>query len=330
MSQQCRICEQGNKVVRKLENDYINGMNRGRLAKKYNVSYDSVINHINKHLSPKLVQASKEQDKEAGSEMLEKINSLYDNMQLIFDRNFDKQGKKDYIALKALDSQRYTIELIAKIANSVYQAQLLEKEIEEKERGKVNIPIERLSKAEREVYFHLNRKLLDMSTDQQQVDKAMKKYKVKEIKNEYELKETDTNKNKSKRRKLEDRLNRIIKENPGDKGSNDNDGVSSSDSAVSRDDSDSGGSSGSSKNGKSVGETGETETGETGITDAEIVEEMTTDELDNSRKVKSSKQSAKKKMRRTKFPTPSNDDETSNDEMMIFRSIPDQSSLPKL
>jgi len=66
-------------------------------------------------------------------DLLERINSIIERADVIYTRNFNKHH--DGLALKALDSSRNTIELLAKISISLAQAREREAEIAEKQRG---------------------------------------------------------------------------------------------------------------------------------------------------------------------------------------------------
>ena len=158
MAQVCRVCQLGRSTVRKLEQDYINGLSKMNLSRKYGIGYDSVSNHINNHLTYKIAKGAEKQLTQDGLNLMQKIDELYDYMKIIFQRNFDK--KRDGMALKALSEQRFTLELLAKISYALHPNKLLEIEQEKRELLDVNIPIERLTKKEQELYFQINRKLL--------------------------------------------------------------------------------------------------------------------------------------------------------------------------
>lgn len=119
MARACKICELGRRKAHELEQDYINGMNKSNIARKYGVSYDSVCGHIENHLTQKLVKGAELQESQDGFNLMEKIDELHSWTKVIFQRNFDK--KRDRMALKALSEQRYTLELLAKISYALHQ-----------------------------------------------------------------------------------------------------------------------------------------------------------------------------------------------------------------
>ena len=158
MAQVCRVCQLGRSTVLKLEQDYINGLSKTNIHRKYGIGYDSVIYHIDNHLPLKIAKATETQITNDGLNLMQKIDELYDYMKVIFQRNFDK--KKDHLALKALSEQRFTLELLAKISHALHQNKLLEIESENRHMLMADIPIERLTRNEQNLYFQMTQKIL--------------------------------------------------------------------------------------------------------------------------------------------------------------------------
>lgn len=158
MPNTCKTCQLDKKIMKQLEYDFVNGMNKYQLSHKYDVSYDSIAFHLNNHLPMKIAKGAELKSAQEGFNLLQKIDELYNWMSIIFQRNFDK--KKDGMALKALAQQRHTLELLAKISYALHQNKVLEMEQEQQKFQDINRPIERLTKKEQELYFQLNRKLL--------------------------------------------------------------------------------------------------------------------------------------------------------------------------
>jgi len=96
-----------------------------------------------------------------GINLKHRIDKLLTRTEKIFLRNYRKQN--DRLALEALNSQRGSLELLAKISIELHRIKLLELEQKQHERLDVNIPLERLTKKEQELYFHLLMKLMDES-----------------------------------------------------------------------------------------------------------------------------------------------------------------------
>src|SRR5688572_27711101 len=111
MPQRCKVCALGPSTVKELESDFVSGMNRNQLSKKYGVTYDSATFHVNNHLPDRIVKGAEERLQQDGLHLLEKIDELYSWMKVIFQRNYEKN--RDGLALKALGEQRNTLELLA-------------------------------------------------------------------------------------------------------------------------------------------------------------------------------------------------------------------------
>ncbi|MFC2123419.1 hypothetical protein ACFLU5_01305 [Bacteroidota bacterium] len=161
MAQVCKVCQLGRKTVQKLEQDYVDGLSKSKISRTYDVSYDSVSFHLQNHLPAKVARGAELQLTEDGFNLMERIDQLLERMENIFQRNYDKQH--DRLALEALNSQRSTLELLAKISVELHRAKALEIEQKQHERFDVKIPLERLTEKEQELLFQLNMKLLGES-----------------------------------------------------------------------------------------------------------------------------------------------------------------------
>jgi len=87
MPRYCKCCELGKKIVKQIEADFIDGVNKNQLAKKYGVSYDSISFHLNNHLPMKIAKGAELQLNQDGFNLIEKIDELYDYTKTIFHRN---------------------------------------------------------------------------------------------------------------------------------------------------------------------------------------------------------------------------------------------------
>lgn len=96
-----------------------------------------------------------------GFNLLQRIDKLLTRAEKIFLRNYRKQN--DRLALEALNSQRGSLELLAKISIELHKIKLLELDQKKMERLDVHVPLERLTKKEQDVYFRLLMKLMDDS-----------------------------------------------------------------------------------------------------------------------------------------------------------------------
>ncbi len=129
----CPICQSSNKLS--IDRDLVSGNTMAATARKFDVNYNSLNNHSNNHISRQLAQAWDKKEMESSMNLLGRIDQIISRAEDIFQRNY--KAKKDGLALKALDNQRNTIELLAKISYSLHQAKLAELEIQRHESGEV-------------------------------------------------------------------------------------------------------------------------------------------------------------------------------------------------
>jgi len=79
---------------------------------------------MSNHLSRQLSTAMAKKELDGSIDMLSEIDQIIKDTKTIFKRNFEKQA--DVTALKALDSQRSTLELLCKISAYLHETKLLE------------------------------------------------------------------------------------------------------------------------------------------------------------------------------------------------------------
>lgn len=168
MSNPCRICLHINRV--EIDREIVKGVALSKLAKDYRLTLSSLYHHAKEHISRQLVTAVKQKDFFESINLLEKIDSLLQNTQIIFERNF--KAKKDITALKALSEQRSTFELLAKISFSLHQAKEMELESRKLESGETFEQMEQeiaeglsiLTDAELAIFIKLQNKIINQST----------------------------------------------------------------------------------------------------------------------------------------------------------------------
>lgn len=124
MTQVCSICNHPKRL--EIDREIISGRSLATLSRKYDVSWDSLNNHKNKHISYQLSQAMQKKDLQNSFDLLGKIDQILTKAEMIFDRNFQKG--RDGLAIKALSEQRNTIDLLAKISWMLHEARLTELE----------------------------------------------------------------------------------------------------------------------------------------------------------------------------------------------------------
>lgn len=121
----CKICSH----IKRLEIDraIVSGGSMAGIARRFGVGYDSLVSHSQSHMSKQLATAMEKKELEHNFDLLQRIDTIIVRAEDIFHRNY-KKGK-DVTALMALNSQKGTIELLAKISYSLHQARLAEQEL---------------------------------------------------------------------------------------------------------------------------------------------------------------------------------------------------------
>lgn len=127
----CSICCHPNRLA--IDREIVKNGNLSAIAKNFGVGYNSLYAHSKDHVSRQLTQAFEKKALEENFDLLGKIDRIITRAEDIFQRNY--KNKHDVTALKALDSQRNTIELLAKISYSLHQAKVAEIELKRMEQG---------------------------------------------------------------------------------------------------------------------------------------------------------------------------------------------------
>ena len=107
-----------------MERLYLQGKTISSISKDFGVSEDQLGYHMRNNLSKQLSSAMAKKELTSSMDMLSEIDSIIIHTKDIFNRNYDRG--KDITALKALDSQRSTLELLCKISAYMHQTKLLE------------------------------------------------------------------------------------------------------------------------------------------------------------------------------------------------------------
>jgi hypothetical protein len=162
MSSVCSICSHVNRLG--IDREIVQGVAIAQLAKKYSLPYWSLYTHARSHVSRQIQQAYEKKNIDAGIDLLTKIDTIIARAEAIFQRNFDRG--RDGTALKAIDSQRSTIELLAKISYNLHQAQ--EAEHQRELEGTANDPamqkkLKVLTTAELIMLNRLQQKVIDQT-----------------------------------------------------------------------------------------------------------------------------------------------------------------------
>ena len=126
MGMACTVCNHPQRI--EIDRSIACGMAHAKIARDFGVSADAVRHHSENHLTRQLVAWMEKKEAIESHNLIAKIDDILLKTKLIFERNYSE--KKDYLALKALDSQRNTLELLSKIAFALHQARANELEME--------------------------------------------------------------------------------------------------------------------------------------------------------------------------------------------------------
>jgi transposase-like protein len=142
-----------------------------KVARDFGVEYHSLYQHSQNHISRQLASVMEKKGLIESNELLETITKIITRAEDIFKRNYE--AKKDELALKALDSQRATIQLLSNISAQLHAAKIAELQLLKEKRGvtdeqlkltyQKNLSI--LSMEELIVFERLQNKIIHQNTD---------------------------------------------------------------------------------------------------------------------------------------------------------------------
>ena len=127
----CNICTHPQRL--EIDKKVIEGCNLSQLAILFGVPYASLYNHAQSHVPRSLARAMEKKLMIEGSKLMEIIENIIQRTEDIFIRNYDKG--KDVTALKALDSERNTIQLLSNISAQIHAAKMAELELAKSNSG---------------------------------------------------------------------------------------------------------------------------------------------------------------------------------------------------
>ena len=125
---QCKVCSCSQRLT--IDRAICSGGALAQLAREYGFEYSALKNHATKHLSRQLAVVMEKKNIVFGEELIEIIKDILTKSDDIFTRNY--KAKKDFIALKSLDSKRSTIQLMSNIVAQVHAQRMAELEMERK------------------------------------------------------------------------------------------------------------------------------------------------------------------------------------------------------
>jgi len=137
MPRVCIICNHPNRLD--IDRLLVQGHGYQKIANIYGVSWQSVRNHAQGHLSRQLVQAYEKKSEAWAMDLLDHLRDIVNKAEAIFQRNYDKNTTtSDIVALNALREQRGTFELLAKIV-AYSQTKAMEQQVQERQAKEIDL-----------------------------------------------------------------------------------------------------------------------------------------------------------------------------------------------
>jgi transposase-like protein len=169
MTQVCKICSSPKRLS--IDREIVRGGNLAKIARDYDVSSNSLYLHAKVHVSRQLARAADTRLFIEGNELLDVIQKIIQRAENIFRRNYNKGA--DVTALRALDSQRNTIQLLNNISAQVLAAKKLEHDMAKERSGEnkeqlqaeYSRKLRSLTYEEMLVYQRLADKLMEQTDD---------------------------------------------------------------------------------------------------------------------------------------------------------------------
>ena len=131
MANKCNICSHDQRL--EIDRKIIDDGNLSKIAREFNVPYDSLVRHAKSHLSRQLSQAYDRIQLQEDFDLLGRVDDILRKCEDIFNRNYEQN--KDGLALKALAEQRSTIDLIQRISYNLHQAKMMELQLLQEKTG---------------------------------------------------------------------------------------------------------------------------------------------------------------------------------------------------
>ena len=125
MTMICSICNHPKRL--EIDRDIVQGRALATIVRKFNTPYSALYRHKQNCIHRQLATAWEKKELQENFDLLSRIDKIIQRADDIFKRNYD--AKHDVTALKALDTSRNTIELLAKISYSYHQAKIAEVEL---------------------------------------------------------------------------------------------------------------------------------------------------------------------------------------------------------
>jgi transposase-like protein len=129
MSQACSICNHDKRL--EIDREIVRGISISRIAREYDVSWDSVRYHADNHLSRQLIKSQEMKEAAINGNLLNEMEDLLKRSKHIL-RRAEREGALN-TALGAIRETRGTLELMSKIAVTLHQIRAQELEAQRME-----------------------------------------------------------------------------------------------------------------------------------------------------------------------------------------------------
>jgi transposase-like protein len=127
----CSICTHKDRLA--IDREVVQGNSLASIARKYEVEYHALFSHANKHISRQLVQVAEKKLMIESEGLMDLIKSIIERAEDIFTRNYT--AGKDLTALKALSTQKDTIQLLSNISAQLHAAKIAEIQLQKELSG---------------------------------------------------------------------------------------------------------------------------------------------------------------------------------------------------
>lgn len=165
---QCQVCNLNKSERLELEKSFLNNQSQASLSRDYNVSVDSIRNHMQNHVSRQLVKSVEMRQAMESGNLLGEIEDLLSRSKHIL-RRAERDGRLN-LALNAIKETRGTLELMSRIAVTLHQIRTAELQAQQEQEGGTHSAefqegLSRLSDAELTLFEALMEKMAGVRDD---------------------------------------------------------------------------------------------------------------------------------------------------------------------
>lgn len=163
MAQVCKVCALGTDTARQLEKEYLDGASKMSLSRKYKVGYDSVIWHLERHLTKKVVRVFEEKQLAKDFDMMQEFMSLI--TELKEQRQIYQRKNHQRLVMKATDTLIRIYQVMGQYAVAYEQSKATQNEpiVDKEEKAReLEQKMDKLTSSEQLEFTRLVFKMNDM------------------------------------------------------------------------------------------------------------------------------------------------------------------------